>query len=204
MYFEQWSKADYEKQSSALLNPTRFDADAWVRLLKQAGQKYVVITAKHHDGFAMYDTHVRNFTSTTSANTSYDIVNFTPYHADPLQALADACQRHDLKFCVYYSILDWHHPSQAMVHDGSGLTSILPEWKDQYTSEMKEQLRELIERYDPAVLWFDGDWGGDDWWWTEADGAALYRYLRVLKPDLIVNERVKRDCGLGDFRSPEQ
>lgn len=204
MYFEQWSKADYEKQASALLNPTHFDADAWVRLLKQAGQKYVVITAKHHDGFALYDSHVRSFTSLESPNTSYDIVNFTPYQTDPLLALAEACQRHDLKFCVYYSILDWHHPSQTPVYDGSGLTSIRPEWKDQYTSEMKEQLRQLIERYDPAVLWFDGDWGGDDWWWTKADGAALYRYLRVLKPDLIVNERVKRDCGLGDFRSPEQ
>jgi alpha-L-fucosidase len=69
---------------------------------------------------------------------------------------------------------------------------------------MKEQLRELIERYDPDLLWFDGDWGGAGWWWTADDGRALYRYLRTLKPSLVVNDRIKRDCGLGDFRTPEQ
>ncbi|MCA9956113.1 MAG: alpha-L-fucosidase, partial [Anaerolineales bacterium] len=204
MYFEQWDKIEYEKQASALLNPTHFDADAWVRLIKQAGQKYVVITAKHHDGFAMYDTHVRSFASIEAPNTTYSIVDFTPYHADPLRALAEACQRHNLTFCVYYSILDWHHPSQTAIHNGSGLSSMQPEWRERYIADMKAQLRELVERYNPAVLWFDGDWGESGWWWTEADGAALYRYLRVLKPDLIINERVKRDHGLGDFRSPEQ
>lgn len=204
MYIEKWSKKDYEAEAAALLQPTRFDADAWASLLKQAGQNYVVITAKHHDGFCIYKTAVRNFTSSEAPDIAYDIVHFTPYHADPLLALAEACHRHDLKFCVYYSILDWHHPSQVPVYDESGLTSIRPEWKERYSSEMKEQLRELVERYNPAVLWFDGDWGGSDWWWTAADGAALYRFLRVLKPDLIINERVKRDCGLGDFRSPEQ
>jgi alpha-L-fucosidase len=76
--------------------------------------------------------------------------------------------------------------------------------KDRYVSEMKEQLRELVERYDPDLLWFDGDWGGGKWWWTADDGRALYRFLRALKPALVVNERVKRDCGLGDFRTPEQ
>ena len=81
---------------------------------------------------------------------------------------------------------------------------MLPGMKDRYVSEMKEQLRELVERYDPDLLWFDGDWGGEKWWWTAADGQALYRYLRVLKPSLIVNERVKREKGLGDFRTPEQ
>jgi alpha-L-fucosidase len=81
---------------------------------------------------------------------------------------------------------------------------MLPGRKDRYVSEMKEQLRELVERYDPDLLWFDGDWGEKGWWWTEADGRALYRYLRVLKPGLVINERVKRDCGLGDFRTPEQ
>lgn len=204
MYFEQWAKTDYEAQAAALLNPTQFDADAWVQQIKQAGQKYLVITAKHHDGFAMYDTRVRSFASIEAPDTIYSIVAFAPYHADPLAELAQACQRHDLAFCVYYSILDWHHPSQAAIHNGSGLSSMQPEWRERYISDMKAQLRELIERYNPAVLWFDGDWGGDGWWWTEADGAALYRYLRVLKPNLIVNERVKRDHDLGDFRSPEQ
>jgi alpha-L-fucosidase len=154
--------------------------------------------------FSMYDTHVRNFESAESGPGAYSIVEFTPYHADPLLALSAACKRYGVKFCVYYSILDWHHPSQEPIYDESGLTSMLPAWKERYISEMKEQLRELIEYYDPAVLWFDGDWGEGDWWWTASDGAALYRYLRVLKPDLVINERVKRDCGLGDFRSPEQ
>jgi len=204
MYLEEWSKSNYESEAAATLNPVSFDAETWVRLFKQAGQKYVVITAKHHDGFSMYDTHVRDFEPAESASGAYSIVEFTGYRSDPLRALSAACKRHGIKFCVYYSILDWHHPSQQPIYDQSGLTDILPEWKERYVSEMKEQLRELIEQYDPAVLWFDGDWGERGWWWTESDGIALYRYLRVLKPDLIINERVKRDCGLGDFRSPEQ
>lgn len=204
MYVERWDKLAYEQAASAQWRPSHYDVDAWVRDFKKAGQKYVVITAKHHDGFALYDTHVRGFASLGEPKSHYDLVHFAGYAGDPLQDLATACKRHGLQFCLYYSILDWHHPSQEMMFDNDGLSRMLPGWKDRYVSQMKAQLCELIERYDPAVLWFDGDWGEGDWWWNGDDGAKLYRYLRTLKPDLVINERVKRDSGLGDFRSPEQ
>lgn len=205
MYQEHWPKGEYEA-AAARLNPVRFRAGEWIRALEGAGQKYIVVTSKHHDGFSMFDTHVRGFDPIDEKLTGgrYDIVDFTRWRKDPLRDLAQECRRRGVRFGVYYSILDWHHRSQTPIPDGSGLTSMQPGWKERYVSEMKEQLRELVERYQPDLLWFDGDWGGAGWWWTEEDGAALYRYLRVLNPDLIVNERVKRDCGLGDFRTPEQ
>jgi alpha-L-fucosidase len=206
MYREQWKVADYEKRAAAKFDPVRYRPEDWVRAAQDAGQRYLVVTAKHHDGFCLFDTRVRGFEPVTPGMPAarYDTKHFAPARSEPLRGLTRACRRNGIRFCLYYSILDWHHPSQIPVYDGSGLTDMRPGWKERYVSAMKEQLRELIERYDPDLLWFDGDWGEEGWWWTAADGAALYRYLRVLQPGLIVNERVKRDSGLGDFRSPEQ
>ena len=83
-------------------NPVQFDAAQWVRIAKDAGMKYLVITSKHHDGFCMFDSKV----------TDYDIVDATPYGKDVLKPLSRECKKAGIKFCVYYSILDWHHPSQ--------------------------------------------------------------------------------------------
>ena len=79
-------------------NPVNFDPDTIVKMAKNAGMKYIILTAKHHDGFAMFET----------ATTNYDIVDFTPYKKDILKQLADACKRHNLKLGVYYSTPDWH------------------------------------------------------------------------------------------------
>jgi alpha-L-fucosidase len=206
MYQENWPRANYEAQAAARFRPNHFHAADWIRTLAGAGQRYFVITAKHHDGFSLFETRVRGFAPLTGEKKDerYDFVDFSGWRRDPLAELARECRRRGIRFCLYYSILDWHHASQLPVADGSGLTDMLPGMKDRYVSEMKEQLRELIERYDPDLLWFDGDWGGEKWWWTAADGQALYRFLRVLKPSLIINERVKREKGLGDFRTPEQ
>ena len=81
-------------------HPTRFDAEAWVKLAKTAGARYITITSKHHDGFCMFDSKL----------TDYDVVDTTPYHADPMRALADACHRQKIRLFFYYSLLDWHHP----------------------------------------------------------------------------------------------
>ena len=81
-------------------NPTRFDADEWVRIAKDAGMKYIIITSKHHDGFALFDSKV----------SPYDVLDATPYRRDVIQALAAAARRGGIKFGVYYSIMDWHHP----------------------------------------------------------------------------------------------
>ncbi|HXI89087.1 MAG TPA: alpha-L-fucosidase [Blastocatellia bacterium] len=201
-------RAEYEK-FAAQFNPVKFDAREWVRIAKDAGMKYIVITSKHHDGFSMFDSRV----------SKYDIVDSTPYRKDPVRALADEAKRQGLKFCFYYSILDWHHPSayvDAPGKDptaGNGQTLLKPGTKDEYVKYMKEQLRELVTGYDPAVLWFDGEWQD---WWTEADGKDLYQYVRSLKSDIIINNRVGKGRkgmeGLsktdqqysGDFGTPEQ
>jgi alpha-L-fucosidase len=206
MVQENWPREQYEAQAAACFRPNRFDAGKWIRTLADSGQRYLVFTAKHHDGFSMFATSVRGFEPAAGGRISgrYDIVDFAPWGRDPLPDLARECRRRGIRFGIYYSILDWHHRSQLPLADGSGLTDMLPGMKDRYVSEMKEQLRELIERYDPDLLWFDGDWGGERWWWTAVDGRALYRFLRTLKPALVVNERVKRESGLGDFQTPEQ
>ena len=201
-------RADYEKLA-AQFNPVKFSAQEWVRIAKDAGMRYIVITSKHHDGFSMYNSKVSD----------YDIVDFTPYRRDPIRELAAEAKKQGLKFCFYYSILDWHYPAAYVDAPGKdptaghGTTKLKPGGKDEYLKYMKEQLRELITSYDPAVLWFDGEWQD---WWTEADGKELYRYVRSLKPDIIINNRVGRGRegmkGLsksdqeyaGDFGTPEQ
>src|SRR5689334_18289261 len=91
----------YLDQVVHAFNPTGFDADAWVRLAKRAGMKYLVITSKHHDGFAMFDSQV----------SAYNIVQATPFKRDPMKELREACQRQGLKFGFYYShAFDWEHP----------------------------------------------------------------------------------------------
>jgi alpha-L-fucosidase len=201
-------RVEYEK-FALQFNPVQFNAADWVRDAKDAGMKYIVITSKHHDGFAMYDSAVSN----------YDIVDATPYHKDPIKALAAEAKKQGLKFCFYYSILDWHHPS-AYVDEpgkdptaGNRTTKMKPGGKEEYVTYMKAQLRELITNYDPAVLWFDGEWQD---WWTEEDGQDLYRFVRGLKPDIIINNRVGKGrqgmVGMnktdrqysGDFGTPEQ
>src|SRR5262245_13669335 len=92
-------RADYETFATQF-NPVKFNAHEWVRIAKDAGMKYIVITSKHHDGFALYDSKVSN----------YDIVDATPYHRDPIRDLATEAKKQGLKFCFYYSILDWHYP----------------------------------------------------------------------------------------------
>jgi len=201
-------RADYEKFAGQF-NPVKFDAKEWVRIAKDAGMKYIVITSKHHDGFAMYGSKVSN----------YNIVDATPYRRDPIRELAAEAKKQGLKFCFYYSILDWHYPAayvEAPGKDptaGNRTTKLRPGGKEEYVKYMKEQLRELITKYDPAVLWFDGEWQD---WWTEADGRELYHYVRTLKPDIIINNRVGRGRqgmqGMsktdqeyaGDFGTPEQ
>ena len=91
--------ADYEKLP-AFFNPISFDAAEWVSLAKSAGMKYITITSKHHDGFAMFDSKVSD----------YNILARTPYKKDPLKALAEECRRQGLKLFFYYSQLDWHNP----------------------------------------------------------------------------------------------
>jgi alpha-L-fucosidase len=184
---------DQYAKYAAQFDPVKFDADRWARIAAAGGVKYLVITSKHHDGFCMFNTKA----------TDYNVVDDTPWHKDPLKALSEACRRHGIRFCVYYSIMDWHSPDQQAAdpdpeHPTYNPTSFVPGKKEAYIQYMKTELQELITQYHPAVLWFDGEWMKG---WTDQDGRDLYRYLRSLDPELIINNRVK---GAGDYETPEQ
>jgi alpha-L-fucosidase len=194
---------EYEKLTKQF-NPVKYDPAEWVRIAKDAGMKYIVITSKHHDGFCLFDSKV----------TDYDVVDATPWGKDLLKPLAEECRKQGLHFCTYYSIMDWHHPAQMRGSDRAyNPTKIREGRKREYLDYMKAQLRELLESCRPEVLWFDGEWPD---WYTEEDGREIYAYLRQLEPTLIINNRVgkgrkgmeglNRDDQeyVGDFGTPEQ
>jgi alpha-L-fucosidase len=196
---------EYEKLAKQF-NPVKFDADQWVRIAKNAGMKYVVITSKHHDGFCLWDSKV----------TDYDIIDATPFDRDILGELSEACKKHGIRLCFYHSIMDWHHPdAQAPFYPNYNSRNRTNPNFDRYVETyMKPQLKELITEYGPlGVLWFDGEWIAD---WTEPQGKDLYKYVRALQPDIIINNRVGKGRkgmeGLnkgdqeyaGDFGTPEQ
>lgn len=183
-------------------NPVKFDADAWVKMAKDAGMKYIVITTKHHDGFCLFD----------SRQTDFDIMS-TPCKKDIMKALAKACRKHHIKMCWYYSIMDWHHPDYLPRRNWETERSTDGADFDRYVEYMKAQLKELITNYgDIGVLWFDGEWERT---WNRQYGFDLYNYVRGLQPDIIINNRVgagrsgmegmdKNGGFAGDFGTPEQ
>ena len=190
--------SEYEKFAQQF-NPAKFDAKAWVATAKGAGMKYIVITSKHHDGFGMFP----------STQTDWCIKS-TPFKRDPLKELSEACREAGIKFCLYHSIMDWHHPDWGTRRAWNDKATGKPDM-DRYTAYMKRQLKELITNYHPGILWFDGEWESP---WTAERGEDLYAYVRSLQPDIIVNNRVgKARAGMegmskgksvGDYGTPEQ
>ncbi|MDI3321005.1 alpha-L-fucosidase [Pinibacter soli] len=176
-------------------DPVLFDADAWVKTAKDAGMKYIVITAKHHDGFCLWPT----------AFTSYNIMQ-TPFKKDVVGALAKACKKYDIKFGIYYTVLDWYDRSYPVHNDGKG---IAPDGDmNKFVQYMKSQLKELIDNYHPFLLWFDGNWEQP---WTNDYAKDMYAYLKKLDPALIVNNRLGKneheilnEQSVGDYATPEQ
>jgi len=166
--------ADYEKLP-ALFNPTDFDAAEWVALAKAAGMKYITITSKHHDGFAMFDSKVSD----------YNVVARTPYKKDVLKALADECRRQGLKLFFYYSQLDWHH-ADYFPRGRTGRDAGRPEqgeWS-RYIDYMDGQLRELLTNYgDIGGIWFDGWWDRPDADWRLDHTYAL---IHQLQPQALI------------------
>lgn len=141
---------DYEKITEAF-NPTQFDAAEWVSLVKAAGMKYITITSKHHDGFAMWDSKVSD----------WDIVDRTPYKKDVLKMLADECKKQGIKLFFYHSHLDWHQPDYFPF--GSTGKEIAGRKTggdfNKYLDYMDAQLTELLTGYgDIGGIWFDGWW----------------------------------------------
>lgn len=155
-------------------NPVKFDAEAWVKLIKAAGMKYLVITAKHHDGFAMYK----------SAVSPYNIVDATPFGRDPMKELKEACDKYGIKFGLYYShAQDWNEP------DGYGNNWSWPGYKRDFNKYLDEksipQIKELCDQYHPAILWFDTP--GD---MTMERAYQISDICRSRVPDVLINSRI--------------
>ena len=175
---------EYEKLAEKF-NPVRFDADQWVSVAKNAGMKYIVITAKHHDGFAMFN----------SKASKYNIVEATPFHRDPMKELAAACQRQGIRLCFYYSqTQDWHEP------DGIGNDWDFPDeskkdFNRYFQNKVIPQVRELLTQYGPiGLIWFDTPRN-----MTREQSAQLANLVHQLQPACLVNGRVGN--GMGDYDS---
>lgn len=196
--------SEYEEYARQF-NPVKYDAARWVQIAKDAGMKYIIITSKHHDGFCLWDSEV----------TEYDAVDFAAIQKDLLAELKEACDKYGIKLGFYHSIMDWHHPNAQAPHypDYNTGEKKNPDFDQYVQNYLKPQVKELVENYDPAVLWFDGEWIPE---WTHEYGVEMYTWLRQMKPGLIINNRV--DVGrrgmhgmneeggeyVGDFGTPEQ
>ncbi|MCL2703235.1 MAG: alpha-L-fucosidase [Defluviitaleaceae bacterium] len=182
--------AEYEAVAKEF-NPAEFNAKEWVRLAKDAGMKYLVYTAKHHDGFAMYHSDC----------SKYNIVDFTPFGRDPVAELAEECKKADIALCFYYSqAQDWHDP------DGYGGIGPIPDEEKNFRryldEKCKPQLRELLTKYgDIGLLWFD-----TPQIMTYEHSLELKEYVKSIQPDCIVSGRIGNRLGeymsTGDNRIP--
>jgi alpha-L-fucosidase len=179
---------EYE-QLAGQFDPVKFNAEEWVQLAEDAGMKYIVITSKHHDGFAMYG----------SKASKYNIVDATPFKRDPLKELATACARHNIRFGFYYSqSQDWHEPG------GAGNTWDFPSDDeksksgayDQYLREKAEpQVKELLTGYGPVCLiWFDTARMMD----VNGRAQRFLDIVHTLQPACLIDGRLGAK---GDYRS---
>ena len=176
---------EYEKLAPQF-NPVKYDVDQIAKLAKQAGQKYIVLTSKHHDGFCMYGT----------AETDYNIVDGTPFGRDVLGELAEACAREGIKLGLYYSqTQDWHHP------DGFGNTWDFNEdeqdFADYIDNYVKPQVREILSNYGPiAIIWFD-----TPKIISREQSQELLELVHELQPDCLVCGRLGNK--LGDYATAQ-
>ncbi|MBD2870048.1 alpha-L-fucosidase [Paenibacillus arenilitoris] len=164
-------------------NPVAFDAKAWVDAAVNAGMKYIVITAKHHDGFAMY----------RSKASDYNITHASPFRRDPMKELAEQCAKAGLKLCFYYSqTQDWYE-KDAVGNDWDFPEPSDEDFQSYLDRKVKPQLQELLTGYGPiGLIWFDTPRSI-----TEAQSRELADFVHKLQPDCIVNGRVGN--GLGDY-----
>lgn len=187
--------ADYAKQ----FDPVKFNAKEWVQIAKNAGMKYIVITAKHHDGFAMFHTHVDG----------YNIYDASPWKHDPIKELSEAARKAGLKFGVYYSeAQDWHHPGGAAAkRNAEKNIDAQNHWDPAQQGSMDDyidkvavpQVKELLSNYGPiSVLWWDTPVG------MTPERVAKFLPLLKLQPALITNNRLDSKHTTGDYDTPEQ
>ena len=181
MFDEKIPAKEYE-QLAGKFNPVKFDARAWTAIAKKAGMKYMVLTTKHHDGFSMFK----------SSLPSYNIVDATPFKRDVTRELSDACHNCGLRFGCYYSVdRDWYRPQGPGNHYKQSNVWDFPDSRkedfDRYFEGFaRPQVEELLTRYRPDLLWFDGIEMKSD-----AQVADLCQTIRRLRPECLINSRIK-------------
>lgn len=196
---EKISRKDYLSLAHEF-NPVHFNAEKWITDAKKAGMNYFIITAKHHDGFAMYDSKVSDF----------DILDQTPFKRDPIAELATAAKKHGMKFGFYYShAFDWEHPDAPgndWEYKNPGGDSLIgganwfdnhPEWLPKAVKYVDEkaipQIKELLTKYNPDILWFDTPHK-----LPFSENIRILKVIRETAPNVVVNGRLARN-GSGNF-----
>ena len=177
-----------------VFNPQRYDPHAWASLAKRLGMQYAILTAKHHDGFAMFDTKLSDFS-----------IMHAPYGKDVVRAYVDAFRAVGLRIGTYFSLSDWHHADYPAFTERDKPYNFfaLPQptaaqWA-RYTEFLFGQVRELLTNYGRMdVIWFDGGWERPPEKWR---AEALRAMIKSLQPDILINDRLP---GCGDFDTPEQ
>lgn len=181
---------DYKKDVVGNFNPSSFDAELWAKTAKEAGMKYMVMTTKHHDGFALFN----------SKTSDYNIVSATPFGRDVIKELSDACRKEGLKFGIYYSqAQDWYQPGGYKPNsrwdkkqDG--------DWDNYFKTIVKGQVSELLTNYgEISLLWWDSGRTAQNKDLADEIGSELVK----LQPNIIVNPRLGGKLK-GDFQTHEQ
>lgn len=199
---EKISKAEY-LDLAHVFNPLKFNAEEWILDAKKAGMRYFIITAKHHDGFAMYNSDVSDFSVTKQ----------TPFKRDPMAELAAAAKKHGMKFGFYYShAFDWEHPDAPgndWEYNNPGGDKLLggknwfdehPEWLPKAVKYVDEkaipQIKELINKYHPDILWFDTPHK-----LPLSENLRMLKAIRDTDPNIVVNGRLARSASgnFGDY-----
>ena len=199
----EWAQAYFRipnreyHQLAKVFNPVFFNADEWVQIAKDAGMKYFVVTAKHHEGFALFKSRASKF----------NVVDATPFGRDIIGELAESCQKHGMRLGLYYSqAIDWAHPDGLCAQ--SSRNAGMPwgnEWdfpeesgKDYrrcFEEKIKPQVRELLTNYgDLGLIWFDTPYD-----LPEVYSRELYDLVKELQPDCLINSRL--GGGVCDYTS---
>ena len=202
--YEHLTNAQYQNYFEQF-NPDLFNPHEWAKKAKEAGMKYVVLTAKHHEGFCLFDSKYTDYKSTN-----------TPYGKDIIREYVDAFRAEGLKIGFYYSLLDWHHPDytidsnhpQRQQSDSAYIRLNKGRDMAKYREYMKNQVRELLTNYgEISVIWYDFSFPGKNGKGHEDWGSEeLVKLTRSLQPNIIIDDRLDlKDTSWGwDFESPEQ
>lgn len=197
MLYEKIPWKEYRDSLAKKFNPVKFNAEEWVLMAKKAGMKYIVITTKHHDGFAMFN----------SPSSKYDIVHESPYGKDPMKQLAAGCKKYGIKLCFYYSLgRDWQDPDVPTNWPTKAGRSNTWDFPNEDAKDLNKyidrkvlpQLKELLTQYGPiGVIWFD-----TPELFTKEQSQRVKDFILSIQPKCIVNSRVGNN--LGDFEVREQ